>query len=249
MAERTSAQDQVAAIRNVRDASLFSLYDTYWVGFGANKRDPGYNDTYQEMALQEKLTFFQGRKIQALAWTNQPGDRRDWAFEASFLTAEMMQLYPSIGNYCQNPLDAQFGPAFWSTLAQGLAITIKQGDAADVIWESPLSFVPAGNQATNLNFDGSSAPATTPANNGVADKRCFLAFASPISLPAKSKLDVELRIADPIKSFLASANLPPPGAIQLPTEAGIVEMFQWYGIRISLHGVRYLQLRGAREAA
>lgn len=233
-----------------RDRGPFELYDTYFVGPGANKRDSGWNDNFQDMALQEKLTFFAGRRSPQLAWTNQPGDRRDWAFVAEFITAEMVILLPSLGQFLSNTMDAQIMPAIWSQFAQSLGVTIKLGDAADTIWESPLSHVPAGNQAMGLNYADAAAPATIPANNGLAYKKAFLAFPKEgIELAAKSKIEVELRIADPIKSFFANANLPPPGYVDVPVGNTTVSLAQWYGIRIALHGTRAVQLRGARSSA
>jgi hypothetical protein len=52
-----------------------------------------------------------------------------------------------------------------------------------------------------------------------------------------------------MKQFLSEVNLPPPGSVQIPTVTGTVARPQWYGLRINMHGVRFVQIRGAMSSA
>jgi len=248
--EMTAEQQMQETLQRLRDAAPYELYDTYWVGKGASKRDASYNENFQDMILQDRLLFFQGRKSSQNAWTNQPGDRRDWAFKIAMMNIELVQLYPALGSMMTNPLDAQFLPALWSSLGQSIGVTIKIGDAADQIWESPASHIPGGSQATGLQYESSGAPTTTPATNGGAIKINALTFAEPIKMPSKSKIDVELKIGDPIKALFANADFPAPGSVEVITPDGkIITVDQWYGIRVSFIGERSVQFRGARSSA
>jgi hypothetical protein len=67
-------------------------------------------------------------------------------------------------------------------------------------------------------------------------------------LAAKAKLTVRGSIDAPLRAMLAS--LPGPGAKRIPIGNGqYYEMPNWYGIRISFWGPRYLQMRGARSSS
>jgi hypothetical protein len=66
-------------------------------------------------------------------------------------------------------------------------------------------------------------------------------------IAAKAKLTVRAYIAQPIKDLLAA--IPGPGLSLYPNgTGGYVEKPNWYAIRVTFRGPRYLQLRGARSA-
>jgi hypothetical protein len=246
------SQELVSAIRGARDAHPFTLYDTMFVGLNANLADPGWYANFQEMAIQDRLLFFQGRKANSLSWTNQPGERRDWQFQAQQLSMEMFAIYPAMGDFVSQPLDSTLFPALWAQIAQSMSIQITMGDAADIVWQSPLSFVPTSSAPSGTAYNAAAAPSTVLGNSGVPIKKNnVLAFpGSGLDIPAKSKIEVSLQIGAQVKQFLANANLPTPGYITVPVGGGVtVQQPQWYGLRLEFYGIRRVQLRGARESS
>lgn len=245
-------QETVALIRGVRDAHAFTLYDTMMVGQGASTLDPGWYDDFGEMASQDRLLFFQGRKANSLAWTNQPGERRDWQFQAQTVSLEMFCTYPNNGEFVSQPLDASFFPAMWSQLAQSLSMQITMGDAADIVWQSPLSFVPTSSAPTGTNYASAPAPAVVQGNSGVPIKQNnILKFpGGGLDIPAKSKIEVALSIASQMRTLLTNAALPAPGFVEIAGAGGVtVRAPLLYGLRILMHGIRRVQLRGGRESS
>lgn len=246
------SEDLVKAIRGVRDAHPFTLYDTMFVGLTANLADPGWYGSFQEMAVQDSIRFFQGRRSGSLAWTNQPGERRDWQYKAQQLSVEMFCLYPSQGAYLSQGLDADLYPALWAQLTQGMAIQIVMGDAADIVWQSPVSFVPTSTAPTGTQYSDLGAPATIVGTQGVPlKKNNVLAFpGSGLDIPAKSKIEVNVQLGAQVKQALLNQNLPLPGNLTIPGPGGTTVVTpQWYGMRFSFYGIRTVQLRGARESS
>lgn len=241
----------IEQMRQARDANAFTLFDTMFIGQGAGAADPGWYNNFQDFAIQDSIQFFQGRRSNSLAWTNQPGERRDWQFKAQFISLEFFALYPSLGAYLSQPLDADFYPALWAQLCQSMSMQIAMGDAADIVWQSPLSFVPTSSAPTGTRLEGVTAPSTTIGTNGVAIKKNnSLPFpGGALDIPAKSKINMTLQIGAQMKQFLSETLLPPPGSVQIPTAAGPVTRPQWYGCRIIMHGIRFVQIRGAMSSA
>lgn len=245
-------QETVNVIRSIRDAHPFPLYDTMFVGAGAATADPGWYNNFQDMGIQDRLLFFQGRKANSLAWTNQPGERRDWQYQAQQLSLEMFTVYPAMGDFVTQPLDATAYAALWAQLAQGMSVQITMGDAADIVWQSPLSFVPTSSAPTGTRLEAAAAPSTVLGNSGVPIKKNnVLTFpGAGLDIPAKSKIEVSLQIAAQVKQFLTNAALPAPGQFSIPVGGGVnVQVPFWFGLRLSFYGIRRVQLRGARESS
>lgn len=246
------SEDLVKAIRGVRDAHPFVLYDTMLVGPTMGAADPNWYNTFQDMAQQDRLLFFQGRRANSLAWTNQPGERRDWAFYAQQMSLEMFTVYPAMGDFVSEPLDATAYPSLWAQIAQGLSIQVTMGDAADIVWQSPLSFVPTSSAPTGTAHNAGAAPSTVLGNSGVPIKQNnVLKFpGNGLDIPAKSKIEVALSLASQMKTLLTNSNLPSPGYIEIPGAGGAAVRAPFaYGLRINLYGIRRVQLRGGRESS
>lgn len=220
-----------------------------FVGEGAGTADPGWYNTFQDLALQDRLLFFNGRKSNALAWTNQPGDRRDWQFNAQFISLEMFATLPALGEYLTNPLDSTVYPQIWGQLAQAMSIQIAMGDAADIVWQSNLAFIPTSSAPTGGAIVGPAAPSSIMGTIGTPIKKNNT-LPLQLNIPAKSKLDVSLQIAPQLKQLFNNVLLPAPGRLTLPVGPGGAPVSSpiWYGIRLSLYGIRRVQLRGAMEA-
>jgi hypothetical protein len=233
-------------------AHPFCLYDTMLIGPTASTSDPNWYDDFQDMAQQDRLLFFQGRKANSLAWTNQPGERRDWAFYAQQMSLEMFTTYPAMGEFVSQPLDSTLYPALWSQLAQGLSAQITMGDAADIVWQSPLSFVPTSSAPTGTTHNAAAAPVTVLGNSGVPIKQNnVLKFpGNGLDIPAKSKIEVALTLASQMKTLLTNAALPVPGYVEIQGAGGVtVRAPFYYGLRLNLYGIRRVQLRGGRESS
>lgn len=243
--------DMYRALVDTRDASPYTIYDSMVVGQGAQGYDTGWCNTWQDLANAEKLVLFSGRKSNVgEAWTNQLGERRDWAMDIVMMQCEMLCVYPAQSDKLSNPLDAQFMPNYWMTTAlSGMSLRIGVADQADTILNVPLQHVPAGHGNTGAFYDSSASPSTIVGTNGTPTRNNGFLFPSVLKLAAKSKIDVEVRISNPIKTFLSNPNLPSPGLVEVNTAGGTIATPCWFVFRISFHGVRYLQLRGARSSS
>lgn len=240
------------SLLGLRDQNVWTVYDSYVIGEGANRVDTGWADNWQDFANSDKIVLFSGRKPSVgEALTNQIGERRDWAQNIAFGQIEFFITVPQLGEYLTNPEDAQAIAAMFSqVLPNMMTLRIGLADQADTILVIPVAHMPAGHGNFGQHYSASAAPSMNIGTSGLPIRKNFFAFPKNLKLAAKSKLDVEMRISNPLKAFLGNPNLSLPGRFELVNGAGqTVSMPVWYVIRVSFHGARFLQLRGARSAA
>jgi len=240
------------SLLGLRDKDVYTVYDSYVIGEGANRVDTGWADTWQDAASADKLVLFAGRKPSVgEALTNQTGERRDWAQNIAFGQIEFFVTTPLLGEYLTNPEDAQAMSAmFAQVLPNMMTLRIGLADQADTILTIPVSHMPAGHGNFGAHYNQANAPSSVLGTNGLAIRKNFFAFPKNLKLAAKSKIDVELRMSNPVKQFLANPNLASPGRFEVINGEGLTtSMPLWYVIRLSFHGARFLQLRGARSSS
>lgn len=240
------------SLLGLRDKDVYTVYDSYVIGEGANRVDTGWADTWQDAASADKLVLFAGRKPSVgEAFTNQTGERRDWAQNIAFGQIEFFVTAPLLGEFLTNPADAQAMSAlFGQVLPNAMTLRIGLADQADTILTIPVSHMPAGHGNFGGHLSASAAPSQILGTNGLSVRKNFFAWPKNLKLAAKSKIDVELRISNPVKQFLANPAQDPPGRFEITNAAGVqFSMPLWYVIRLSFHGARFLQLRGARSSS
>ena len=113
---------------------------------------------------------------------------------------------------------------------------------------APAAHYPAGLGPAYGLVSGASAPTALGGTNGEPHISNSFMWPDPVMLAAKAKLTVRGSIDAPLRSFLSK--LDGPGTKQVPDgKGGFVTIDNWYVIRISHWGPRYLQLRGGRSSS
>jgi hypothetical protein len=252
MARQKLSSEAIQQIRSARDVTPYTIYDTIVVGKDAQKRDPGWYNTFQEFAGSNSLNLFAGRQGNVgNAYTNMRDPRRDWAMDLKMAHIELYVTAPAIADYLSQPYDAQLLPTLWcEKLPQQTTFNLGLGDASDNMLNLPLTHVPAGYGASGGVMDGSAGPAMSSAVNGSPHVSNFFAWPSDakLELAAKSKIDLSLSISDPIRSLMTNADFPAPGEMVLNVNGREIRSPINYCIRFSFVGMRALQMRGARSA-
>jgi hypothetical protein len=240
--------DAAASIRAMRAAEMWTRYDTVMIGKGASLRSRGWFESWQDFANADQLEWFSGRDTAAgSAWVNQLTERTDWAQDLYQTRIEFVTP-PGLGDLETDSNDALITPALFTQMFPSLiAIRVVLADS-DEIMRAPATFYPAGLGPAYGALGAPAAQTTFGATNGEPHISNSFVWPSPIMLAAKAKLTVRGSIDAPLRAMLAS--LPGPGAKRIPIGNGqYYEMPNWYGIRISFWGPRYLQMRGARSSS
>lgn len=236
------------AVRALRAREQWERYDTVIVGQGAQDQSKGWFNNFAGFAGVSQISWFQSRDSNVdLAWTNQKSERYDYAQDLykcniEFLSPAYQAEFDSLG-------EAQkAGLIIWTQeLPKALGFEVLLADA-DIIAQGPgTAFMAGRGNAGGYATDTGSA-FVSGGNNGLAMQDNAWSFPEPIMIAAKAKLTVRAFIGAPIKNLLAQ--LPGPGTIQIPNGlGGYIEAPNWYGIRVTFRGPRYLQLRGARSSS
>lgn len=239
---------EAADVRELRAAEMWDRYDSVVVGPGASRKSAGWFDTWQDMASADKLEWFSGRETAAgEAYTNQPTERTDWAQDLYQTRIEFIAPI-GIGDLETDVNDAQTMPLLFSQMFPNqIAFKVILAES-DEILKCPGSHLPAGLGTAYPFISGAAAPGVYGGSNGEPTVQNSWKWPEPIMLAAKAKLTVRATIDAPLRTLLAS--LPGPGYKQIPNgQGGVIQVPNWYVIRVSNWGPRYLQLRGARSSA
>lgn len=235
-------------VRKARSAEQWERYDSIVIGEGARARDNGWFDSWAELAAASEIQFFSGRGGNVgHAYTNQNTERTDWAQDLYQTHIEFVAP-PGNADLEEQPLDAgYFAQMFTQQLPDALDVRVTLAESDDIA-RAPARHFPAGFGTTSPFIDGAASPQVLAGNSGVASVSNAWKWPTPIMLAAKSKLTVSMRLNEPLLSALR--NMPPPGAkrIELP-DGTVIRVPNWYVIRVTFRGPRYLQLRGARSSA
>lgn len=234
-------------IRDARAAEQWERVDSIVIGPGASRLSRGWFDTWADLANVDQLQWFSGRDTGAgPSYVNQTSERTDWAQDLYQTHIEFLSPL-GLGDLDSLSLDSQFSPQmFVNDLPRMLAIRIVLAEA-DEIAKAPANHFPAGFGTASMFFDGLAAPTVQAGSVGTPEVRNAFFWPEPIMLAQKSKLTVFGSIDAPIRRLLST--LPGPGVKLVPDgNGGFIEYPNYYTIKITFRGPRYLQLRGARSA-
>jgi hypothetical protein len=252
MAREALDTEQINAIRQARDVVPYTVYDSIVIGQGASKRDPGWYEDFQTFAASNSLLLFAGRQGSVgPSYTNMRDPRRDWAMAIEMMHIQFLASAPGLSDYLSSPFDAQLLPSLWcDKMASMMTFNLGVGDLADNLLNLPCDHVPAGYGPAGGVLDGSSSPSMSAITNGSPHASNFFGWSknSPLELAAKSKLDLNLQVSDPIKSLMLSPAFPKPGEIVIANNGEEARAPLYYTIKVSFVGRRALQLRGGRSA-
>jgi hypothetical protein len=241
-------KNAVANLRKTRSREQWSRFDSIIIGPGAANLSRGFFNNWVDFANADGLQWFSGRDTGAgPTATNQYTERADWAQDLyqtriEFITPTGMADLETEAN------DGDITPLLFAhELPNSLAMSIILAES-DNIAKAPASHFPAGLGPAYPVVSGAAAPTVIGGTNGEPSIGNSWKWPEPITLAAQSKLTVQGSIDQPLRQLFA--NLPGPGFRRVPTAGGsFYDLPNWYQIRVSFDGPRYLQLRGARSSA
>lgn len=240
--------DEIAALRKTRVGEQWERIDSIVIGPGARDVDDGWFNDWNEFAAADDIVLFSGRSSNVgKSLSNQLRERTDWAQTIHQSLCEYVAP-PGMSDLETDPNDGFFSPQmFVSMLPQYMNWRIVLAESDDMT-SAPGSHYPAGFGTSYAQLDGAAAPSVSPGSQGEPVITQGWKWPEPLGLAAKSAITVVGRVDNPLRGFLA--NLPGPGNKLVPDgEGGVVELPNWYVIRWTHRGPRWLQLRGARESA
>lgn len=243
-------QSELAELRRLRVGELWERTDTIAIGEGASDAAPGWFETWAAFAAASanEFVWFNGRGTSApKALVNQLTERTDWAQTIEQTLIEFVAP-PGQSDIESDPNDGFFSPQmFVSILPQFMPFRLRLAESDDMTL-SPGSHFPSGFGTSYASTDGAAAPSAIPGAQGEPVITQGWHWREPITLAAKANIAMIAMINDPLRTFLAG--LPGPGSKLVPDgDGGVIELPNWYFIRITMRGPRYLQLRGARSSA
>lgn len=235
------------AFRNARSKEQFERYDSMMVFLGAEDKTKGWFNSFARFGQSNQLTWFASRDANVdLAYSNSTSERLDqaqdiYAIQAAFYAETHQAQFTDLST--QN----QAAVLWWTQeLPKYLALTVKLGDA-DILAQATGDRFQAGSGNVGGYATDTGASLVNGGNNANADRANGYQFPDPILLAAQSKLVVIGQLATPLKD--AFQGLPGPGVVEIPNGLGgyITKPIQ-YGIKITMRGPRYLQMRSAYSA-
>lgn len=242
------SENQVNDLRKVRAAEQWERIDTIVIGEGAQNFDRGWFNTWAQFANADTLQWFNGRNSNVPgSYVNQYSERTDWAQDIYQTLIEFLAP-PGIGDIEEDQNDAQIVPTlFTQELPNAMGFSIRLAET-DEIAQAAGSHFPSGFGVSYPSSSGAAAPSVFAGNQGEPTVHNGWKWPDPIRLAAKSKIQVIARVDHPLRPMLQT--LPGPGAKLVPDgQGGQIRLPNWYKIRITMRGPRYLQLRGARSSA
>lgn len=240
--------DRAEQIRELRVAEMWERYDSVVIGPGASSKSKGWFESWRDFASADNLQWFSGRDTNAgPAFVNQNTERTDWAQDLYFTRIEFISP-PGISDIETDSNDAQIMPTlFAQQFPSQISIRVVMSDS-DEIAKAPANHFPGGHGVTNPIISSASSPSVLAGAQGEPHVSNGWRWPEPVMLAAKAKITVVGGIDAPLRSMLTA--LSGPGYKRIPNgQGGFVQMPNWYVIKITHAGPRYLQLRGARSSA
>lgn len=237
-------------VRHFRAQEQWERYDSVVVGDGAATQARGWFNNWNNFAQAQNLQWFSGRDAGVgPSYTNQEGERTDWAQDIYQVTVQFIAP-PGIADLETDPNDALNSPTLFMMLANALHLRVILSES-DEIASAPADHFPSSFGQVNLLANSQATPVFSMGTNGEAIVSNSWKFPEPIMLAAKSKITVRGTIDRPIlQTFM---NILGPGFKNIPTGRAAPNDFilqpNWYVIRVTMRGPRYLQLRGARSSS
>jgi hypothetical protein len=235
-------------IRSLRAAEQWERVDSVVIGDGAAARSRGWFDTWADFAAADQIAWFSGRDTGAgPAYVNVTTERTDWAQDLYSTGIEFIAP-TGIADIEEDANDAQITPLlFTSMLPTMMSIRVTLADS-DEIAKAPANHFPAGYGVAYPVVSAAAAPSVIGGSQGEPRVGNGWKWPEPVMLAAKAKISVFGGLDAPIRQALAA--LPGPGFKLIPDGAGgVIRMANWYQIKITHRGPRYLQLRGGRSSA
>jgi hypothetical protein len=233
--------------RNARSREQYERYDSVCVFDGAESKTKGWFNSFAAFGNSTQLTWFASRDSNVdLAYSNSTSERLDqaqdiYSIQAAFYADTHQAQFASLS--AQN----QAAVLWWTQeLPKYLALTALLGDS-DILAQATADRFMAGAGNVGGFAQDTGASVVNGGNNGNADRTNGYHFPDPILLAAQSKLVVKGQIATPLKTSIS--DLLGPGYVEVPRGDGTYTRKPiQYGIKITMRGPRYLQLRGAYSA-
>lgn len=242
-------------IRRTRAGEPWESYDEVVIGPGANTIDPGWFNSWADLANANEVTFFRSRSSAVgKSYTNRPFDRWDYAFDIHMFGIEYLSPV-GFSEYMENVTDVKLMPEWWTRkLPERMPFTVKIADT-DEILILPANHAPAGVGPYGGIASADAAQFHAVPVNGQPLWVNRWKLGEPVMVPRASTFVVRTQIDEPWRSQLAAMNLA-PGFMNAPTGGPFVvgspapfrRIPNWYSMRITLIGVRYVMLRGGYSA-
>jgi hypothetical protein len=239
---------EAQAIRDLRAQEAWERYDSIVIGQNASNLSRGWFNSWAGFAGADRLAWFSGRDTNVgPAYTNQSSEREDWAMDIYNISVQLIPP-PGLADLESDNGDAQNIPIMFATqLANMLALRVVLAES-DEIAKAPADHFPAGYGVSYPLVSAAAAPTVIAGNNGEPVVQNTWKFVEPVMLAAKAKITITGQVDQPIRNMFAA--ITGPGTKLFPAAAGGVHaMPNFYQIKITLRGPRYLQLRGARSSA
>ncbi len=248
-ARGTVSTEAAERIRRTRVAEQWERYDSIVIGQGANLLDNGWFNDWAAFANADELQWF-SRRSSAVgqSFTNQNTERTDWAQDIYQTSIEFIAP-PGIGGRESDILDEQIFPILFTEMLPTLMpFRIRLAESDDISL-APGNHYPAGFGVSGGMLDASGAPSILPGSNGEPHVSNSWKWPEPVMLPAQGKITVIARVDNPIRGFLRNFT-GSPGAKSIPGPGNVdFNLENFYQIKITHRGPRYLQLRGGRSAS
>jgi len=242
----TSVLDMVMSMRN---KEVWTRYDSILIGPGARDEDRGWFNDWSQFAGTNKIKLFAApRPNTDVAWCN-TSDREDWAQLVYMMNIEFIAPGGDLRRL-SNAFDFDFA-SWWLTEVPRSTYCEVQLVSADQILSIPANFAPAGHGTTEARIDGSASPSIGPGTVGTANVGQGYVWTTPLGIPRGKRISVNLefeqRIFHPLlgltnaPGFTDFATVDPAN----PLNTIVRRIPNRFGIRVSLNGPRFAQLRGA----
>lgn len=239
---------QAAQFRQARAREMWERIDSIAIGEGHNV--DGWFTSWSDFAAANRLSWFAGRSSNVgPAYSNQDSERTDWAQDVYRIGMELIAP-AGVGDLETDANDILNTQVLFQMLANTLSLRVVLSES-DEIAKAPASHFPAGVGEAYPLVASSATPFVKKGSNGEPIVGNSWKFPVPIMLAAKSRITIEGQIDAPLRQAFAAIS--GPGAKQVPTgnpaPADFHRLPNWYVLRCTIGGPRYLQLRGARSSA
>lgn len=241
---------QAAKFRQARAREQWERFDSIVVGPTAVQQSQGWFENWNDFAAANRLSWFAGRSSNVgPAYSNQDSERTDWAQDVYDISFEMIAP-PGIGDLETDSNDALYTQVLFGQLTDALSLRVVLSES-DEIAKAPASHFPGGFGISYPLIASQGTSYAAKGNNGEPIVGNTWKFPVPIMLAAKSRITIEGQIDAPLRQTFAAIS--GPGSKVIPTGKPAPGDFHtqpnWYVMRATIRGPRYLQLRGARSSA
>lgn len=240
----------VEVVRGMRNKEAWARYDAIAIGPGARAEDPGWFDSWDQLANANQIILFNSARDNVNpAWNNLTGPQEDFAQLLYGMWAEFLAPTSDLRELT-NPFDLSFA-RWWTTEVPRSTYLEVEVTGVDTVLKIPANYAPSGHGTTELRVDGAGAPTLNPGNNGSPQVgQCWM-WTMPLGIPATKKVQVKLEIdARIFRPLVGITNAPAftQFAVQDPNNplnTILIPIANRFVIRIGFIGPRFVQLRGA----